>query len=255
MAVEAARGCGYRQVGGIYLVGSGVGLACDRLPIELCVCPTCGTGIKQSRGWTWVDIPTLIGGDHTEISSDEQEARAYMKSTGLPYTSIPAKTNCRCPEYCPLCHNVKKMGRGGLLWIGTQFYPTIEAFEAEAKVLGISRRVHSIPRGFKMGETWLLFAHARGIVKPVDGLQAKYVPAIFRVWKPERIEKIYNESQRGSEEVAADEKRGITPVFVPDNDKDHHNKRKRAEQEEEGETPGVIEDDCGPLFQPGDDCQ
>jgi hypothetical protein len=113
------------------------------------------------------------------------------------------------------------MGRGGLLWIGTQFYPTIETFDAEARAMGVSRRITTVPRDFKIGETWILFAHPRGIIKPEGDLKSKYVPAIFRVWKPERLERIYKESDRGSEAVQADEKRGIVPVFVPDNDKDH----------------------------------
>lgn len=30
MACEPKRGCGYRKVGGIYLVGGGIGVPCDR---------------------------------------------------------------------------------------------------------------------------------------------------------------------------------------------------------------------------------
>ncbi len=210
MAVESKRGCGYRKVGGLYLVGSGTGIPCDRLPIALEVCACCGQGIKQTRGWTWVDIAGLVGGDHGTLLPTESGANMFFQP-------------CNCPAYCPLCHNVAKMGRGGLLWIGTQFYPTIEAFEAESRALGVSRRIQSVPRGFEIGKTWLLLAHSRGIFKPTgdDGLTMKYVPAIFKVWKPERLERIYKESQRGSEAVLADEKRGIVPVFVPDNDKDH----------------------------------
>lgn len=224
MAVEPRRGCGWRKVGGLYLVGSGGGIPCDRLPIELSVCPCCGNGIKQTRGFTWVDIAGLVGGDHTIVKNG-------------------AVVPCKCHAACPLCHNVATMGRGGLLWIGTQFYSTIDAFEAEAKLLGISRRIQTLPRGFEVGKTWLLFAHPRGIIKPTSELAAKYVPAIFRVWKPERIERIYNESQRGSEEVLADEKRGITPVFVPDNDKDHHGSV--YDKDEDSPTP---EQESAPLF-------
>lgn len=35
MAVEARRGCGYRKAGGLYLVASGMGSPCHRLPIPL----------------------------------------------------------------------------------------------------------------------------------------------------------------------------------------------------------------------------
>lgn len=228
MAVEARRGCGYRKVGGLYLVGSGGGIACDRLPIELCVCPTCGTGIKQTRGWTWVDTAALLGGNHM---------------VPPPYNhndSHPEPIPCGCNIICPLCHNVGSMGKSGLLWIGMQFYPTIEAFEMEAKSLGISRRITALPRGFKLGESWVMFAHARGIIKATGDLTAKYVPAIFRVWKPERIERIYTESARGSEDVLADEKRGITPVFVPDNDTDHQGSVFDKEEENVPETTTEI---------------
>lgn len=209
MATEAKRGCGYRKVGGLYLVGSGGGIPCDRLPIALEVCKCCGQGIKQTRGWTWVDVAGLIGGDH-------QAALNYAAGD-----NPSSAGTCKCPSYCPLCWNVQAMGKAGLLWIGAQFYPTIEAFEAEAQSLGISRRITTLPRGFEIGKSFVLFAHARGIIKATGDLTAGYVPAIFRVWKPERIERIYKESERGGEAVQADEKRGITPVFVPDTDRDH----------------------------------
>lgn len=47
------------------------------------------------------------------------------------------------------------------------------------------------------------------------------LPGIFRVWQPRRIEKIMPESSRGSEEVRQLMEQGITPVFVPDDDRDH----------------------------------
>lgn len=227
MACESKRGCGYRKIGGLYLVGNPSGARCDRLPIALEICKCCGQGIKQTRGFTWVDIAGLVGGDH--LLGD---------SPAMPI-------HCNCAKFCPLCHNVASMGRGGLLWIGTQFYPTIEAFEAEAGLLGISRRITTVPRGFEIGKTWLLLAHSRGIIKPSDDLTCKYVPAIFRVWKPERLERIYTESQRGSEAVQADEKRGITPVFFPDDDRDHQG----SVYDKEEELPGKQEPPANePLF-------
>lgn len=211
MAVEAKRGCGYRKVGGLYLVGSGQGIACDRLPIALEICPCCGQGIKQTRGWTWVDVAGLVKGPHLIREAHRQQSgRAYA-----------VDQPCPCHPSCPLCHRPQDIGRAGLLWVGTQFYPTIEHFEQEARTLGVSRRLGAVPRGFEVDKSWVLFAHPRGILKPSGDLEAKYVPAIFRVWKPTAIERIYKESDRESAEVAADVKRGISPVFVPDNDPDH----------------------------------
>src|SRR5207302_7622776 len=69
VAVEAKRGCGYRKIGGLYFVGGGRGVACDRLPIPLDICPTCGHGIKQTRGFTWVDRKsTRLNSSHVKIS-------------------------------------------------------------------------------------------------------------------------------------------------------------------------------------------
>src|SRR5262249_34673856 len=112
MAVEPKRGCGYRKVGGKYLVGGGYAVHCDRLPIPLSVCPCCHAGIKQSRGWTWVDVAMLVGGEHKD---------------------------CLDGFTCPLCQSTDKMGKAGLLWIGEKFYPTPADFEREGVQMGLSR--------------------------------------------------------------------------------------------------------------------
>lgn len=202
MSVEPKRGCGYRKIGGTYLVSDGAGYPCDRLPILLDICPCCGHGIKQSRGWTWVDVGLLVNGPHEE---------------------------CRCIPNCIVCHHTEDMGKAGLLWIGERFYKTPADFTREGVAMGFSRRIAAIPRGFKVGETWILLAHPKAIlgaeeVKNGDGLFTQkevMKPGIFLVWRPTRIEKILPESLRGSPEVADLVERGITPVYVPDNDKDH----------------------------------
>jgi hypothetical protein len=244
MAVEAKRGCGYRKVGGKYLVGGGVGFFCDRLPIELTVCPCCQSGIKQSRGWTWIDVALLVGGQHVlPVKSREHEGQLI---------------HCECETFCPLCHNPKAIGKAGLLWIGEKFYPTPVHFDAEGVSLGISRRISAIPRDFKVGETWVLLAHPKTVPgKQTDSAAAeKYIlehkeevagltsdeilakftydvlrPGVFKVWRPSRIEQIFKESSRGSDEVAEVEKRGITPIFVPDDDKDHQGSVHDREEE------------------------
>jgi hypothetical protein len=229
MAVEAKRGCGYRKVGGLYLVGGGIGVPCDRLPIPLTVCPCCGQGIKQSRGWTWVDVNKLVEGPHQINKSDFQliggsEVRGCWSEP------------CLEMEKCILCGHPETLGKAGLLWIGAQFYKTPEEFIVEGRALGFSRRIRTVPRGFKSGETWVLLAHPNAIETwetdtdadveqnfPLTGAPQKQVfkPGIFYLWRPERLEKIVSESERGSEEIQDLEKRGITPVFVPDDDADH----------------------------------
>jgi len=220
MAVEARRGCGYRKVGGLYMVSGGAGVPCDRLPIPLDVCPVCSHGFKQARGWTWVDLFGLVGGDHEGCGDKFQP--------------------------CPLCQNVKEVGKAGLLWIGEKFYKTPADFMREGRELGFSRRIRALPRGFRIGETYVLLAHSQTIQKlepkVFEGDQALldeqfdlvYKPGIFTLWRPTAVEKILAESMRGSEEVQRLEEQGVRPVFVPDGDVDHQGSvYDKGEDEEE----------------------
>lgn len=141
MAVEAKRGCGYRKVGGTYLVDDGRGSPCCKLPLELSICPCCGNGIKQTRGWTWIDAGKMFG--------------AGGCRSGDPLTMAT------CPAVNPA-----SMGRVGLLWVGEKFYKRPLDFQLEASKQGISRRVSNVPRDFKAGETWVLFAHPKAIERP-----------------------------------------------------------------------------------------
>ena len=221
MAVEAKRGCGYRKVGGTYLVSGGGGMPCDRLPLLLDICPTCSHGIKQTRGWTWIDVAKLVGGNHPECQD------------GYP---------------CPLCSHPETMGKAGLLWIGETFYKTPQDFAREGYEMGFSRRIKAIPRGFVVGETWVLLAHPKAVpTKEIDNDAAEkfmaenpllvsqmttheliekfsmrlHKPGVFHVWMPTRVEKLVLESQRGTPEIEALSRQGITPIFIPDDDTDH----------------------------------
>ncbi len=209
MAVETKRGCGYRFVGGMYLVGEAVGIPCDRLPVALDICPTCGAGIRRSRGFTWVDVAALVQGPHVQNGT--------VCAEGF--------------RGCTFCADPESMGRAGLIWVGEQFYPSTNAFLAEGSRLGFSRRITAVPRGFEIGKTFVLLAHAHAIrqaklitssnfVIAVDNIIAR--PGIFYVWRPRAVEKLVLESQRGTESITNLVQRGITPVFIPDYDRDHN---------------------------------
>jgi len=219
MAVESRRGCGYRKVGGLYLVADGSGSSCCRLPIELNICPCCSGGIKQSRGWTWIN-PVLMFGENY-------------------------KPNC---NGCPAGNPAMLGEKAGLLWVGEQFYKNAGEFNTEANELGISRRIAAIPRDFKLGETWVLLAHPKAVkveVKSENQLipTIEYRPGVFRIFKPSRLEKIITESMAADkDEMARLEKAGITPVIVPDDDKDHMGSvYDKSEVEDEG-NPQTLQD-------------
>jgi len=149
--------------------------------------------------------------------------------------------------------------RAGLIWVGDKFYSPRE-FLLEASVLGVSRRVTCLPRGFKIGETFVFLAHTKACHVWVsdavtsDGQIGEVVeePGIFCVFKPTRVEFIVKQSEMDLyykvEAILANKdgmddrelidilptedyevysslqrkvERGMTLVPVPDDDKDH----------------------------------
>lgn len=189
---EPKRGCGWRKVGGYYLRGGSVSYECGLLPIPFATCPCCGTGLRPSRQPTWVDADQLM------IALD-------------PDCPSPASV---C-DACPLSQIVAgDMGEALLIWVGERHYPTIGDFEREVDVLGISRRLQSIPQGFKIGQTWVLLAHPKGISnRPKLGEEVEWTPAIFHIFRPDRIEVVVDESY-STDDIDRMIERGLTPVAV-----------------------------------------
>lgn len=211
--VEAERGCGYRKPGGLYLVSDGGGEDCEFLPHELVVCPTCNQGIKQARGWTWVNGAELFP----------------------PRPHGDSDHNARCPFGRTHTDEPSRLGRCGLIWIGEAFYKTPGDFVREANKMGISRRIAAVPRDYQPGVTWVLLAHRNairaGYIDPsteilypsledafeadLTGgeLQERFVPGIFWVFRPRGVEYIVKGTETEAELEALVE-RGIQPVNV-----------------------------------------
>ena len=205
MAIEARRGCGFRKIGGLYLIGVGMVVGCDRLPYNLEVCPTCSSGLKFSRGWTWLDDKAFF-----------QKNCKHLKDKEIP-----------CHKHkCEICYS-NELGKVGLLWIGKKFYSP-ESFVKEAQEMKVCKRISQIPKGLELGETVVLLAHIEAGEKEVEdkntltGKTTIKVPAIMYVFKPQKVEQIVTEKQSKNKGFMESlEKRGITPVVVPDNDPDH----------------------------------
>lgn len=223
MAIEKMRGCGYRKVGGLYLVGSGHGMSCDRLPYELNVCPVCGEGVKFGRGFQWLDWLKYAGG------------HVYSHESG----------ECVCPPICPICFPEFPPQPFGLLWVGEQYY-TPQSFIEEAINMGVSKRIAAIPRKLKLGETWVLFASksacgTREEQQEDNSMKTVGIPGVFYAFRPTHIEKLIWETDAKPELLKSLEKSGITPIIIPDGDLDHDPKtplmpdddtRKEREREE-----------------------
>lgn len=208
---EQKRGCGYRKIGGIYLIGGRLTQPCGRLPMPLHICPTCNQGIKQSRGWTWVRPVELL-------------AHAPLCKT---FGSLDCVT---CGLNDPAMMADEK-GRCGLLWIGESFYKTPEEFTAEGSILGVCRRVKAPPRGVEVGKTWVMLAHPKAYyyTKPAEGhgiWEGECLPTdgkgpgIFTAFRIQSIEKCVT-AQEMQDEAEMDKlrERNITPVVLPDEPK------------------------------------
>jgi len=184
VVVESARGCGYRSPGaggvGIYLRGELAAEPCERLPFPLYQCPCCGGGIKPSRGFTWIDPEGLFHLDQ-EPECDP---------------TFPDHSHGNCP----LCNphlGAGEDGRAGLIWIGVKHYPDPLLFMVEARVMGVSRKLSAVPRGFEVGKHWIYLAHKRAIATIVDTSEGKldveFEPGVFFVWKPTRVELVVDD--------------------------------------------------------------
>lgn len=185
--LDPIRGCGKRKPGGLYLVTSGAPAPCCGLPVPLVVCPCCGQGIKFFRGFGWIDPAQLFAGVW-----DPQNCK---NEVGTPFN-------------CVLKNLPEKMG---LMWVGEKFYSP-DQFAAEAAAVGISKRIHSIPRDFKVGQTWIALAHIKAANHypgpvPVKG------PGVFMFFRPSRIEYVVTGSET-TEQLEQMETRGISLVRV-----------------------------------------
>tara|TARA_Y100000310_G_scaffold41472_1_gene38789 strand:- start:3012 stop:3719 length:708 start_codon:yes stop_codon:yes gene_type:complete len=215
--IEQERGCGYRKPGGKYLV-SGFNFApCGKLPMELKACPCCGGGIKQARGFTWIDPSQLFADMICTQSLSNREDRLLRRTL------------------CPLSNdNLPELTKAGLIWVGKAHYSRTQEFVQEAMTMGISRRLAQIPKDLVVGETRVFLAHPEAIqcecTKREDNvLELKcpgpadetcehcdgdgVLPGVFSSFVPTAIEYVVtgNESE---EEADALEARGMSLVRV-----------------------------------------
>lgn len=192
---EEERGCGFRKPGGLYLMGGGLMAPCDRLPIPLRVCPVCGQGIKPTRGFGWIALAELL---------------ARSGAAGQPCET----DNCAA---CPF--GGAAPGRAGILWVGSKFY-TPESFAREALTMGVSRRIPSVPKGLKPGETWVVLAHRKvpGLGEegqPGPGIyhEGRPGPGIFHAFRPSHVEYVVQDDD-DEEKLERLSQRGIVLVRV-----------------------------------------
>lgn len=210
MAVEQARGCGFRKRGGLYLIGTGLGAPCDRVPLAIMPCTCCGEQPRFHRGISKIN-PRQLWGPHLHDP--------------MPYVDAPPS---HCGEHDVLCEPPEK---AYLMWVGSEY--TMDSFREEASRMGISKRIPALPADFEIGD-WVFLAFQKAV--PIDGRTIRmdfdphkdrgWTPGVFYAFQPLRVEMVLGESQRADGELLTKlEERKIVPVFVPDEDPDHKPRR------------------------------
>lgn len=187
---EQKRRCGYRKPGGKYLVGGTGWTTCCELPIHLHVCCACGAGIKQSGGFTWIQLAELLGKQAVGAGRNEPACKLCL------YTEALAQD------------------RVGLLWVGHAAYPSLAAFMHEMRLQGVSRRIGAWPRGLKVGVTICMLAYPNHIV-PGAG-------QIFSCCRVEHVDYVLS-GQESPEELGALDKQGYRLVRVWEAEEYSHN--------------------------------
>ena len=206
--VETERGCGWRQIGGVYLCcDAGLQVECDALPIRLKPCVECGFQVRPVRGIQAVHIGFLLS-----------KVRGH---------------DCREGFQCPVCKPDLELGDEVFLnFVGSAAYSP-ESFLAEAKAQGVSRRIApgSLPREFKIGKSWIYLAHRKvpfrgqlpdGVMREEPGLQPEpeYWPAIFYAFKPTRMEVVLGDDAP-ADVIQRWEDQGYFVVLVDHKDPKH----------------------------------
>lgn len=236
MAIEQRRGCGWRKVGGIYLCGGYISVPCDRLPLPLDVCPVCGQGVKVGLGFTKVN-PYRLWGIHGECTDrlrpcfvcDPKDTWAYIMGVGGRYYKTPQD----------FMQEARQMGiskRIGFIPKDLVLGETI-VYLAHPKACQVKEPSSLATNSLKHLHIAIKFAsdikHAlqelMAILEQSETKQPKLLESekverrlgIFTAFIPQRIEKLVWESKLTDEERERLEKRGITPIGVPDGDNDH----------------------------------
>jgi hypothetical protein len=115
------------------------------------------------------------------IERECDRARAVRAGRKLRVAGSEVAAGCvRCPIGNP------PAGMHGLLWIGEKFYATPDEFVRESGKQGVSRKIKAVPKGFKLGETWVLLAHRKAVRNPATG--EREFPGIFTMFKPRGVD-------------------------------------------------------------------
>jgi hypothetical protein len=124
--LRVERGCGFRQSGGFYVMGGGIGVECPALPLEIPVCQCCGQDtIHFTRA-------------AQAINPKKALENVVNKDISCLYKQQCHKAACDPPE------------KGWIMWVGSEY--TMHSFALEAARYGVSKRIPHFPDEMKKGD-------------------------------------------------------------------------------------------------------
>lgn len=209
---ESKRGCGYRKIGGLYLVCDPSDfVVCDGLPMRLMACDCCGYYPKFSR-------------------SLQELKPSYVDEMSKKSHTLKGKTPCSCYAFCPICAADYTVTYG-LMFVSKDYY-TPASFIAEAETLGVSKRISEVPSWLTLGKSWILLAHNETPNVSLEEIKGEGLLSkeptksrqVFYAFKPSRVEMPVFKGELSQNEITALVEKGITPVFIdptPENKKLH----------------------------------
>lgn len=232
---EFERGCGYRKVGGVYLVCDGASFTCDGLPVEMVPCHCCEFSVSQARSMQPIPAGYMTYLMRNHKCTEEKGfpcpicfyAETYPKAKAV-IVELPSDS----PERLKLEAELPKVFY--LMFVSKEFY-TPESFMEEARLLGVSKRVapNSLPKGFKVGRDWVFLAHGTVPFPAIDKSgqvlkgERRYATGIFYAFRPSRLELVLYKGDVDDQRIADYEEAGYTVVLLEKTDENlarHGNK-------------------------------
>lgn len=189
------------------MVGTGIGVPCDALPLVLEPCDCCGFEVPFIRGFKWIS--------KQYISKLSYTAHEYSIHGNV----FSGMDKCICRPRCPICHfDNNDLSKYGLMWVGERHY-TPHSFIREAELMGVSKKIAKLPKDIVFGKTWIVLAHKKvpiynGVRFGELNADPKRVPAIFSAFIPRRVEMLIFKKDATLEKLEQLRKQGITPVVI-----------------------------------------
>ncbi len=213
MAIEKARGCGYRICGALYLVSDSIQRTwCGRLPLP--------TSMKQSRQFQLHALMDVLAGTEDVLCGKADCVSGWLT----------------CPLRWP--PRISPLTAVGVSWVGSKDY-TPDSFTLEVAEMGVSKRVSGIPAGLQLGRTWVFLAHPAAYRYPTCrrcGMgwaeydrpechkgqpHAWQGPGFFHGFVVQRVECLAEDDRLQEDWVSDLKQKGVTIIPVPADDPDH----------------------------------